>query len=115
MRLANELEEYLDLGMLYFGEDRRRRTNYLNNNGLLMIQMAEKLGFPALGAGLAQAFKETADAEFVPALRGPTERNISFLLAPLSYQRLMDGLAARLKGVESTKAGIPQNKKEVSK
>ena len=106
MRLANELEEYLDLGMLYFGEERRRRTNYLNDNGQLMIQMAEKLGFPSLGAGLAQAFKETAEAEFEPALRGPNERNGSFLLAPQSYQRVMDKLTTRLRGVESAEAGV---------
>jgi len=114
IRLANELEEYLDLGMLYFGEERRRRTNYLNDNGRLMIEMAEKLGFPALGASLAQAFKETADANFVPALRGPKERNSSFLLAPQSYQRVMDKLTTRLQGAGSTKAGA-QNQTEVPK
>ena len=115
MRLANELEEYLDLGMLYFGEDRRRRTNYLNDNGQLMIRMADKLGFPALGAALALAFKETAETDFVPALPGGNERNSSFLLAPQSYQRVMDKLTTRLRGAGSAKAGVVQNQTEASR
>jgi hypothetical protein len=93
-------------------EDRRRRINYLNDNGQIMIQMAEKLGFPALGEALAQAFKETAEAEFEPALRGPNPRNKSFLLAPQSYQRVMDGLATRLKGVASAKAAVSTDQTE---
>jgi len=113
IRLANELEEYLDLGMLYFGEDRRRRTNYLNENGRLMVSMAEKLGFPALGASLTQAFKETAEAEFVPVLRGTNERNSSFLLAPESYQRVMDKLTTRLRDAGSASAEVgPESKRD---
>lgn len=115
MRLANELEEYLDLGMLYFGDERRRRTDYLNDNGRLMIRMAGKLGFPALGAALAQAFKETAEAEFAPALRGSNARNNSFVMAPQTYQRVMDGLATRLKDVGSAKAGVSRNPTEIAK
>lgn len=109
MRLANELEEYLDLGMLYFGDERHRRTNYLNDNGRLMIRMAKTLGFPVLGAGLAQAFKETADAEFPPALRGPNAWNNSFVLAPQTYQRVMDGLATRLTAVRQSETAVSQN------
>lgn len=107
MRLANELEEYLDLGVLYFGDDRQRWVNYLNDNGRMMIALGENLGFPALGASLAQAFKEVAEADFNPALRGPG-RNNSFLLAPQSYQRVLDGLAMRLKGSATAKTVVAE-------
>lgn len=104
MRLANELEEYLDLGILYFGDKRRQQTDYLNDDGRMVIEMAESLGFPALGADLARAFEEVARADFAPALRGANARNTSFVLAPQSYQRIMDVLAKRLRGAEQAKA-----------
>lgn len=68
------------------------------------IEMAESLGFPALGADLARAFEEVAAADFAPALRGSNARNTSFVLAPQSYQRIMDVLAKRLQGAEQAKA-----------
>ena len=101
IRLANELEEYLDLGILYCGDERRRQTNYVDHNGQLMVQMAEKLGFPALGNGLESAFKEVAVADIPPLLRGPRAQNFSFVIVPRSYQNLMEALAKRLKVTET--------------
>jgi hypothetical protein len=106
MRLANELEEYLDLGVLYHGDEARRGLNCLDGNGRTLIAMAEQLGFPALGASLADAITEVANADFNPALRGLDARNKSFVLAPLSYQRIVEGLAARLEGAAVARATI---------
>ncbi len=103
MRLANELEEYLDLGILYSGDEKRKQVNYINENGGFMIQMAEALGFPTLGADFAQAFKEAASREIPPGLR--RHQNSSFLLAPQTHQRLTEAVARRLAERETLGTG----------
>jgi len=95
MRLANELEEFLDLGILYCGDDKRYQVAGGPRQRLL-TSLAEKLGYPTLAADLNQAFEETAAAVIPPELRRAAPLNSSFLLAPLSYQRLKDALARRL-------------------
>jgi (p)ppGpp synthase/HD superfamily hydrolase len=97
MRLANELEEYLDLGILYCGEARREMANYLNHKGELLISLAEKLGFPSLAAELAMTFQQVAVAEIPSSILRRYTQNSSFLIAPYSYKRLMDAVASRLK------------------
>ena len=67
IRLANELEEFLDLGILYSGEERRRQSIDADRPiGL----MADKLGYPALATEINKAFAETIRAEVPHTLRG---------------------------------------------
>lgn len=103
VRLANELEEYLDLGILYCGDRKRQQTDYVNDSGQLMMQMAQKLGFPSLVAELGRALKEVSVAELPALLRRTDAQNESFLLAPQSYQRLMEMVAKRLAVAEPRK------------
>lgn len=64
IRLANELEEHLDLGVLYW-----RKDNYINKETEgLMIDLANDIGHPALAEQLAQAFRATAMTELPPVL-----------------------------------------------
>ncbi len=93
IRLANELEEFLDLGILYSGEERRRQFvhGYVEK---LMVQMAERLGYPALATEIDKAFAETIRTKIPHALLR-TGKDTSFLLAPQSYQRVMDAVAKR--------------------
>lgn len=53
IRLANELEEHLDLGLLYC--TKAKQNKYSNHNSQLIVEIAEKLGFPSLGTELAAA------------------------------------------------------------
>ena len=85
IRLTNELEEYLDLGILYCGELKYQR--YVNHSCNLMVEMAEKLGFPTLAKQLATTFQETTVAEIPSELRNRSGQNISFVIAPNSYQK----------------------------
>lgn len=101
IRLANELEEFLDLGILYCGEEKRQQANYINTIGKLMIQIAEKLGFPQLALQIEVALKDAAGADIPPALCRQDGRNFSFLVAPQSYQRVMDAVAKRLKAAQT--------------
>jgi (p)ppGpp synthase/HD superfamily hydrolase len=95
IRLANELEEFLDLGILYCGERKRLGTSS-NDRCQLMAQMARKLGFPGLSEQLVRTLDESASSTLPPGLVLHPARNSSFLLAPQSYQRLKDSLASRL-------------------
>lgn len=85
MRLANELEEHLDLGLLYCGDGKHQDYSY--RGGPLMIKMAEKLGFPTLAIQLTKVFEESASAEIHIELCSQSDQNSSFLLVPKLYQR----------------------------
>ncbi|MBD1841394.1 hypothetical protein H6F78_12135 [Coleofasciculus sp. FACHB-64] len=85
VRLANELEEYLDFGIVYCGDFKHQQ--YINYDGHLIVEMAEKLGFPNLATQLTEAFKETASAEIPRELCNTNAQDVSFRLAPKSYQK----------------------------
>ena len=85
VRLANELEEYLDFGILYCGDF--KHLQYINYDGHLIVEMAEKLGFPKLATQLAEAVKETASVEIPSDLCNTNAQDVSFRLAPKSYQK----------------------------
>jgi amino acid adenylation domain-containing protein len=55
VRLANELEEYLDLGLLYC-EDSEQRLKFSEIYGSYMIDLAGDLGYDNLSNSLRQAF-----------------------------------------------------------
>lgn len=85
VRLANELEEYLDFGIVYCGDFKHQQ--YINYDGHFIVEMAEKLGFPNLAIQLAEAFKESASAEISSELCNTNDQDVSFRLAPKSYQK----------------------------
>jgi (p)ppGpp synthase/HD superfamily hydrolase len=95
IRLANEMEEFLDFGIQYCGETKRLATSG-TYRCRLMVEAAQKLGFLSLSEELARTIEESASATLPPALLRPHARNSSFLLAPQSCQRLKDSLASRL-------------------
>ncbi len=84
MRLANELEDHLDLGVLYCANV-KQRLNYVNSSSHLIVKMAEELGFPSLATELAQVFKEVTSANISSDLR--RDRNYSFQIPPKSCQK----------------------------
>jgi len=88
VRLANELEDNLDWGILYCSnaDARRRGTQRM---GHTMVGIAAELGFPGLSAELRQAFKATALAEIPVELQGQNSQNGDFLIVPRSYRRLL--------------------------
>ncbi|MBE9034930.1 DUF6817 domain-containing protein [aff. Roholtiella sp. LEGE 12411] len=85
IRLANELEEYLDLGILYCGDVKYQR--YINHYNYQLVEMAEKLGFPTLAVELARVFKETALSEISVELHNPSGHDASFVFVPNSYRK----------------------------
>jgi len=70
IRLANELEDHLDYGVLYCGNGESRRE-YIRSPLNQSVDMARELGLATLAAALDKAFKETLTAEIPAALRNP--------------------------------------------
>ncbi len=77
VRLANELEDHLDLGVLYCG-NAEYRQEYIRSSLYLSIEMAQKLGFPTLAIDLDCAFREFLAVQLPTVMR--RGRNASFLL-----------------------------------
>jgi (p)ppGpp synthase/HD superfamily hydrolase len=68
VRLANELEDHLDLGILYPG-DVPRRLRFMREDLPAAVEMAERLGYPELAESLTAAFDQIERAAVSPALR----------------------------------------------
>jgi (p)ppGpp synthase/HD superfamily hydrolase len=68
VRLANELEDHLDLGILYPG-DVPRRLRFMREDLPAAVEMAERLGYPELAESLTAAFDQIERAAISPAVR----------------------------------------------
>lgn len=68
VRLANELEDHLDLGILYLG-DARRRLRFMREDLPAAVEMARRLGHPGLAESLTAAFDQIERAAISPVLR----------------------------------------------
>lgn len=77
IRLANELEDHLDLGVLYCSNAEHRRE-YIQSSLSQAISMASRLGYPSLAAALARVFNETLSVEVPTTVRRAQDH--SFLL-----------------------------------
>ena len=82
IRLANELEDHLDNGVLYCGNGEKRRE-YIRSPLNQSVDMARKLGLTELSAELDRAFTETLAAELPAILRNP--HDYTFVQPPPSH------------------------------
>ncbi len=83
MRLANEFEDHLDLGITYCGDAEHRRQlirSWLH----VCVNLAEELGHPELGGALTEVFRNSLCVAAHPAL--VTSQAISHLLPPASFR-----------------------------
>ncbi len=83
MRLANELDDHLDFGILYY-PDAERRLRLLDSLAVC-VDLARDLGHHRLADGLAEAFSACRAAK-VPAATNRRGGGGSFLLAPASHR-----------------------------
>lgn len=107
IRLANHLEEYLDLGMLYSGHGRQNK--YIKDENYISVELAQVLGFSSLAAELNTVFNEVYSTTIPSVLANITNHNGSYLLPPKTHQkrlsvvlyywlvRLRSGIARRLR------------------
>ncbi len=80
IRLANELEDHLDVGVLYCGNFEYRRE-YIKSSLYLSVDMARQLGFPSLANTLDSSFEKVLSTSLPNSIR-LVGRNHSFLLQP---------------------------------
>lgn len=90
MRLANELELHLDLSALYCCNAESYQQG-IERHGTLIIDMADKLGFPVLASELARVFQETIAGEIPRELRNRSNQTRAYLIAPQSYRKRFSG------------------------
>ena len=96
LRLANELEDHIDLGVCYCNERARRRISVDLTIQDTLTGMAESLGHPALSMALAEAFKTTANAEVPDVARSRQSSGQSILIPPRTYQNVMQMVVSRI-------------------
>jgi (p)ppGpp synthase/HD superfamily hydrolase len=84
IRLANDLEDLVDLAPLYCGDAERRVEESVSTVKYRMA-IATRLGFPGLAAELEEAVNESRATDVIPTLRRDPP-NRSFLLAPASHE-----------------------------
>ncbi|NJL61843.1 MAG: hypothetical protein HC903_08435 [Methylacidiphilales bacterium] len=84
MRLANELEEYLDYGLIYCASV--KQDFYSHHSQIMMIEMANKLGFNSLATDLENRIQESDTAKIPVALRNPQAEKQSFTVVAKSYK-----------------------------
>jgi hypothetical protein len=86
LRLANELEDHLDLAILY-GPNIEKRIARINRIGHLLIDLSQKLGVPVLGKEFERVFNESLAIEIPLELRRTSSSYDSFPTIPFSYRR----------------------------
>ena len=82
VRLANELEDHLDFGVLYCGNGEKRRE-YIRSPLNQSVDMARSLGLTELATELERAFSETLSAQLPASLRNP--QDYTFVQPPASH------------------------------
>jgi (p)ppGpp synthase/HD superfamily hydrolase len=85
IRLANELEEYLDGGILYCGETKKQM--YQHHSIETIVKIAEALNYPELGKEIDRTSQETLNLKIPQELCNPTGQIFSSLIVPNSCQR----------------------------
>lgn len=85
MELADYLEKYIDLGVLYFG-DNRWLVSIVDKYGADLIEIARRLDEPKLATALSEAFAQAAAArhEIPDALRTSNDQKYIELVLPRS-------------------------------
>ncbi|MEN9229764.1 MAG: hypothetical protein Q6L68_02560 [Thermostichus sp. DG02_5_bins_236] len=94
IRLANELEEYLDYGMIYNGIEKGQR--YSKHDSNTIQELAIELGFPALAQSLSEAIVCNEQACIPLELCNLVEKSSSTLILPKSLQMNQLNLFDRL-------------------
>ncbi len=88
--IVDHLEKYVDLGVLYFG-DNGEIVEWTDRIGLDLIELATELGEPELAEMVSAAFAEAkAEAANVPVELRPSDgrRHLKLVVPPSCYCRL---------------------------
>lgn len=84
MRLADQLEDCLDLGILYCSNGHIRKQSLQNKKGFL-VEIAHKIGFPKLAEELEKEIDNTINGQLLTELINVDYSCRSFYIPPKSY------------------------------
>jgi (p)ppGpp synthase/HD superfamily hydrolase len=84
--VAEQLEKHLDLEILYRG-DYEQRCRHYRQNGPLLVDMAQQLGYPGLSRQLQEAIEKTLGSTIPGELRSRDDHRFSYLSIPESCRR----------------------------
>lgn len=87
IRLADMLDHHSYLGGFYYHRSIEKCREFISQNGPIMMQMAEKLGFPDLSAEFERVVNETLSAEIPTALADEVSQSCARLIVPQSYRK----------------------------
>jgi hypothetical protein len=96
IRLANDLEDKMDVGVL-FCQDAQGRQRSIRQNGPIRITLARKLGYPQLADQLAAANDDILHSTRPPILRKGNGGRSDFFVIPLSYRRRFGGWLSQIR------------------
>ena len=86
IRLADNLEKCVDLGVLFISSGLGGKRS-IRTNGPTRVELARKLGYPALADQLQTAYEAILNSEIPSILCNSNGAKGDFLLIPLSYRR----------------------------
>lgn len=86
MRLANDLEDHLALGILHCS-NAMSRLALMHQEGEVKIDLAQKLGYPELSSELRNMYQETAKTQILKAFQDSSGHENVFPVIPFSYCR----------------------------
>jgi (p)ppGpp synthase/HD superfamily hydrolase len=86
IRLADQLEDNLDSGILYCPNYKSRQKFFENMSGII-VEITNKIGFPTLATELKAAFQSTLVDSISRELCNPRQETNSFFIPPKSYHR----------------------------
>jgi (p)ppGpp synthase/HD superfamily hydrolase len=96
VRLANELEEYIDLGVYYCHEHARKRILLDPTMQDILTNMAKTFGYEILSAALSDAFTSAPCADVPDVARSREISGKSVLIPPKTYQKVMQLVTSRI-------------------
>ncbi|MEX2492296.1 MAG: DUF6817 domain-containing protein [Nitrospirales bacterium] len=96
VRLANELEEYIDLGVCYCNERARKRMALDQTLQQAILDMARTFDYPDLVTALADAFQQAAHANVPAVARSQQLSGQSILIPPRMHQKVMQMVVSRV-------------------
>jgi len=86
IRLADNLEKCVDLGVLFVSSGPGGKRS-IQKTGPTRVELARKLGYPALADQIQTAHEAILNAEIPSILCNGNGAQMDFLLVPLSYRR----------------------------
>ena len=110
MELGDVLEKYVDYGLLYYG-DNRWVTNFVDKHGNALIEIADRLGHPQLGAAMRDAFAAAAKESVPEVVKSPPHLRVMELIVPRSCRLRVEVTAVKALTEMKEKASARRRRK----